>query len=181
MMNHIYWDDLEKSKGKLLLFSKLSEKDIQKIFIKKDEIEIIKDEGDEIKYSFSLPLYAKFILRFRQEARRNQACLHEQICSSKSQLLQYFGMAGYSHSYMMGLFAWIKNSFGCYDVVIFEGNSNSRITEDDIDNSKMLVKWRESNGIEFYFSLEQNYQKKLVSKYNKEVVDTYNSYMNNYE
>lgn len=164
-MRHISLDWINKYKDNLINFSNITEYDIQDIWHNPSEPFLT--DFSLLQYDYDIPLYQKMIFRYRNGY--NLATNLYQGCDpcNKRKLLYHFDML-YDNIYeIIDFFAWISHGLGPYHI--------KELKPAD-ENDNYLLKWK-ANNIEFYFSLSDDLQIKLVNKFNKTCIDKYNDYI----
>lgn len=164
-MKHITHALINKYKTNILNLSHITEAEIRDIWHNPGE-EYLTDFTSLI-YDFDIPLYQKMIFRFRNGS--NLAVILYQGCdpSNKRRILYTYNMFYEEVSDLMEFFAWIANGLGIHHINI--------IAQNDGDDFDYVTKWKENN-IEFFFSLTDSEQNKLINQFNKECVDAYNDF-----
>lgn len=159
-MKYIDLNTINKYKNNLFNFSNLTEEQIRTIWCK-DNKEFVGDLS-KIIYNYNIPLYQKMIFRLRNEL--NSSCNFYKGCDPHNQtiLLNFFNMNRYEGNNIIEFFAWITNWLNKFEV--------KKLT----DKMEIIQLWINKNSILFFFSLEENKQKHLIEKYNKECIDVYN-------
>ena len=143
----------------MLLFSNLNEDNIKTLWKKPGEIDIV--DYTHIEYSYDLPLYVKFIIRYQTTSRRAAASLYNQLSPGyRNMLLNWYRL--YGLEYIVDFFVWIENSLGSYDISRLEG------VFDNSDDSNYVKEWRE-NSIQFFFSLNKETQMSLILRYYEDI------------
>ena len=192
-MNHITLVAIEKFKSKLIKFSKMTEEDIMAIWIEPSNGEDVTIDLSKIEYKWDIPLYQKMIFRYRNCQHSAPRFVHQLTPGNQNQVLHYFDLTmdisqlaeyilnkeGPFHSLysrdLIEFFAWIANGLGSYDIVMLEFND---FNDELLENSSFVNNWT-SNQIEFFFELGLEQQERLLTRYNRECVDSYNDLISN--
>lgn len=177
-MTYITLEWLELHKESLLNLSNLCEAQIREIWINKGDEYIETNKLAELTYRYDAPLYQKMIFRFRHTEYEPSRLVKQVDYSNRRRIAHYFRIMEheeYKIDELFEFFAWIKNQFGVIDIYLLNFADNYKIKgRNDISNDPLVVRWKETRAIKFYFESSREVQNRLTTKYNKECVDKYN-------
>jgi hypothetical protein len=145
-------DDIIKYKDKFIYFSKITESDIQNLWIKSNEQ---KKDLVSLVYNYDISLWEKMVWRFRNCNKCIVQFWIQIDPINKLYILHKYGFFENDIDNLMYFFAWIKNHLGKPDFdIICTDNKNME-----------LIRWKSSNAIQFFFDSSDNFQKILLDKY----------------
>jgi len=181
---------IQKYQAELINLSKLTESNIQDIFIKESEVRL--DDFSNLEYSGHIPLYLvpegqvksfckaetlyqKMIFRFRNSD--NSPCTFYKGCDYSNQklLLSHAGLNSYdvNTKKIMEFFAAIRNMFSIVDIIELNDDTakifserGEEYLEDFSNNNSLYLQWKKENEIKFFFGLDSDQQQKVIDKYN---------------
>ena len=131
----VSFDEIVSQQNNLVMLSHLDEWIIQAIWISQGDTALT--QFDKIKYNFSLPIFAKMIIRF-QQTRSATYFWCELDPNNRHRLLNRYGIKEDIGDKIMYFFVWIKNH---------------------------KRKAAHSDEISYYFALSSEKQKSLVKDY----------------
>lgn len=144
---------MDKFKDKLINFSNIGEMNIRDIWYKDGE-EYLNDFSN-MEYNYNIPLYQKMIFRFRNNNRSAPLLFSGCDPHNKNRLLLYFGICAEEKCEMIEFFKWLNN---------------------EIYHLELNIDKLPNDYIKFYFTLSEEKQKELITKFNKDCIDKFNEY-----
>lgn len=175
LLEYFYEDAAE-----LDFFEETSIDDIKAIWLRQGDVDYDDDylNQKELPYKWEDPLYMKMVHRFRNCNRRIAQFYHQIDPHNQELLLMKRFARVYLHNRgiakeMISFLAWTSNMIGAHEVLKPLETSATDITE--IERERRLHYWR-TRPISFFMTLPQEIAAKWLDRYNREEVDTYNSY-----
>jgi len=151
----------------LISMSYMTDEDIRKVWgDPNDGVDLV-----NLEYHWNIPLYQKMIFRFRHSSKSPFAFCNSCDPSNMERMPNYYGI--YSNvKTLVYFFAWIKNQLciiDFYDMFVTDKTWH-------MDKAKELPEYKFwlVNEIVFFFNLFKDQQVKLIDRYNKDCVETYN-------
>ena len=154
---------LEQNKDVFISFSKFNQLDLQRLYRNPREKELTQDEINNIEYSYDLPLFIKLIFRLRQNNNCPARFFNNADWIVQGDILKiYFDVytsLGEHNIYKdhLDFFSWIGNMVSIMEIRSMVGDIS-------------LVECWQVNTILFYYSINEDLQKKLVELYLAELV-----------
>lgn len=176
MLKYITIKWLEEFKPQLMEMSNMDEKIVQKIFGGNLETLIEEDYNSIHLLKNQDVLSAKMVFRFR-----NGGGSPFQLCKgcdpgNQQRVLSHYNiiLRSVEERDLIEFFGWIRCGLGIVDLMELQDLKNIS----DVYSTDMCKLFGE-NEIKFFFGISLEYQLKLINRYNKECVDTYNLYIKN--
>lgn len=172
-MRRVTLEWINEHRTELDKMSKMTEFDIQNMWIQDGENRL--SDFGHLQYRWDAPLFQKMIFRY-WNAKKSPSRLATQIDSGNRQrMLTYFGIFDLNENDLVEFFAWLKNGLGVYDLYELHGGLPST----DAVKDTVLFKLWNINEIVFFFGINKTLQTILMTRYNKECVDSYNAMIKN--
>lgn len=164
-LKYITYESLSEQKQRLEKMSAMTEFDIQVIW--RESYEQKCDDFKDLVYNYDIPLYQKMIFRFRHAEMSPSKFIKQLDPVNQQRILSYLQIYD---TQLVEFLAWLKNGIGIFDLHSMQTEVSSI---DDVENTQLYKFWSK-NEIVFFFAIDKILQDTLITRYNKECVDTYN-------